>query len=254
MTCRIMEGVEMDHMARAFLFQGFPEMRGFFRERVQYICEPFMKAYEQAGSKVFNAFAGESVERQGTFIVRFDESGLGTIFYRLSARSLDAETYEIFCTIFIFYHHPDYELPLMVGVIHRPVKGDEITFMDHHLGGGEMTPDCMVHHVLSLVLFMKYCQLETKIVAPGKRAHHVGKKYVNESAEAVEILDSTWFTTIVRSEGFMVGAATGGFFRLQPCGPGLTEKKLIWIEPYEKKGYTKRAKMLRDGGNGPTPN
>jgi hypothetical protein len=79
----------------------------------------------------------------------------------------------------------------------------------------------------------------------------VQQKYVNESAEAVEILDSTWFTTIVRSAGFMVGAATGGFFRLQPCGPGLTEKKLIWIGPYEKKGYTKRAKVVRDGGREP---
>jgi hypothetical protein len=62
----------------------------------------------------------------------------------------------------------------------------------------------------------------------------------NETKYAVEILDSTWFTTIIRSEGFRVG----GHFRMEPYGPGMAQKKLIWIEPFEKTGYTRKARIL----------
>jgi hypothetical protein len=98
-----------------------------------------------------------------------------------------------------------------------------------------------------MILFMKFCELETEIIPDGKMAFHVDQKYVNDTKQPVEIQDSTWFTTIVRSEGFWVGGETGGFFRLQPCGPGLAEKKLIWIYPFEKEGYTRKAWMLREG-------
>jgi hypothetical protein len=53
-------------------------------------------------------------------------------------------------------------------------------------------------------------------------------------------LDSTWFTTIVRSEGFKVG----GHFRMQPFGKNLSDRKLIWISPFDKNGYTRKAKIL----------
>jgi hypothetical protein len=73
---------------------------------------------------------------------------------------------------------------------------------------------------------------------------HRNEKYVNETALPIEILDSTWFTTIVRSEGFSVGAETGGFFRWQRFGPGSSQRKIIWVAPFEKKGYTRRAGKL----------
>lgn len=247
MTCRIMEGVEMDHTARAFLFQGFPEMRGCFRERVQHFSDKFLKAYDEARAKMFDVFVEEPVERQGTFMARFDDSWQGTIFYQMSAKAVGDGCWEIFCTIVVFYSQPGDDLPLVVAIIRRPAIGDDITFVDHHLGGGEMTPDFMVHNVLCLILFMKHCQLETKIVEPGKKTVHVNQKYVNESAQPVEFIDLTWFTTIVRNEGFTVGEETGGFPRWQRYGPGLAQKKRIWVGAYEKKGYTKKARMLLRG-------
>ena len=44
-----------------------------------------------------------------------------------------------------------------------------------------------------------------------------------------------------------VGARTGGFPRWQVYGPDKSERKLIWVPPFEKHGYTRKAKML--GGN-----
>jgi hypothetical protein len=59
-------------------------------------------------------------------------------------------------------------------------------------------------------------------------------------------MDATWFTTFIRSEEFAVGANTGGFFRLQPCGKDLKDRKLIWVLPFTKHGYTRKAKVLSD--------
>ena len=102
------------------------------------------------------------------------------------------------------------------------------------------TPISVIGDILSLVLFLKYCDLETKIIKSGKKELHVGTKYINETKSNVEILDSTWFTTIVKSDGFKVR----GHFRFQPCGEGLVNKKLIWISDFEKTGYTRTAKIL----------
>jgi hypothetical protein len=98
--------------------------------------------------------------------------------------------------------------------------------------------------IISFVCFCKYCEIETKVVAPQRKEHHAGEKYKNESKSSVEILDSTWFTTIVRSGAFTVGEETGGFFRWQPYGPGQTKRRLQWIMPFEKDGYTRKAKKL----------
>lgn len=69
---------------------------------------------------------------------------------------------------------------------------------------------------------------------------HLGEKYVNETNYKVEILDSTYFTTISRTEGFGVN----GHFRFQPWGPNMSQRKLQWIAAYEKEGYTRKAKIL----------
>jgi hypothetical protein len=89
------------------------------------------------------------------------------------------------------------------------------------------------------------CPIETKIVAKGKKIAHGRQEYFNKTALPVEILDSTWFTTIVRREGFQVS----GHFRLQPVGPERSERKLIWIDRYEKGGYVRKAGLLRGKEN-----
>ena len=90
--------------------------------------------------------------------------------------------------------------------------------------------------------FLQYAEVETKVINAQKKDHHIGFKYLNETNKNVEILDSTYFTTISRTEGFGVR----GHFRFQAYGPGLQQKKLIWISAFQKEGYTKRAKIIRE--------
>lgn len=87
--------------------------------------------------------------------------------------------------------------------------------------------------------FLKYVPIETKILGPKKKDKLFGCKYLNETNSEIEIIDSTWFTNLIKSDAFKVR----GHFRLQPKKKeGEWTKELIWINEFEKSGYTRKAK------------
>jgi hypothetical protein len=95
---------------------------------------------------------------------------------------------------------------------------------------------------LATAMFRTYSDHEVKFVEGKGGATLNGITYKNFNKKGITILDSTWFTTIVRTEGFKVN----GHLRLQPCGAGRTERKLIYIETFEKHGYVRKAKILEE--------
>lgn len=104
-------------------------------------------------------------------------------------------------------------------------------------------------------LFKKYANVETYLIEAGqkefmkvdfspidcKTPEHKAK---NEAGINVIVLDSLWYTTICREEGFMVS----GHFRLQPYkdSMGHWTKKIIYIAAYEKHGYHRQARIRRE--------
>ncbi|MDI9366309.1 MAG: hypothetical protein QM541_15230 [Flavobacterium sp.] len=97
--------------------------------------------------------------------------------------------------------------------------------------------------VVTFLLFKEYAELETKIIQKGREPRVVlnNEKYVTDLDLPIKIIDSTWFTTLIKSDSFKVS----GHFRLQPYGEGLKQKKLIWISEYQKDGIIREAKMLK---------
>ena len=94
---------------------------------------------------------------------------------------------------------------------------------------------------VDLSLFIKYAQVETKTVGANKRYKDINCKYTNETNSDITFLDSTWFTNLVKSEGFNVR----GHFRMQPKKKdGEWTKELIWISEFEKSGYNRKAKKI----------
>ena len=95
---------------------------------------------------------------------------------------------------------------------------------------------------VATLILKKYGEVETVLVGAGVRRKMPETKEIimNKAPFSITQLDSSWLRTIIRTEGFMVR----GHFRLQACGVGLKERKLIYIEPYEKHGYTRTAKKL----------
>ena len=94
-----------------------------------------------------------------------------------------------------------------------------------------------------ILLFKKYAEVETVEAQKDKKVRTPdGDKLLVETDVKVNYIDCSWFRTIVRNEGFMVS----GHFRLQPCKKdGEWTRKLIYIEPYQKHGYTRKAKIER---------
>jgi hypothetical protein len=94
---------------------------------------------------------------------------------------------------------------------------------------------------LSLLFFIEYAEVETKRVDANRKSKAFACKYVNDTSLNLQFYDSKYFTSIVKSSSFNVR----GHWRLQPCGEGLKDRKLIWINDFQKEGYTAPARKLQ---------
>jgi len=92
--------------------------------------------------------------------------------------------------------------------------------------------------VLVYHLFKKYAPLEETLSLRERKDRDDFPEV--KTNQKVTYYDCSWYTTIVRNEGFSVR----GHFRLQPCGKGKQNKKLIFIHEFQKHGYVRRARML----------
>ena len=92
--------------------------------------------------------------------------------------------------------------------------------------------------VLVFHLFKKYAPIE-EIISVRERRERKDMPEIKTSLK-IDYFDCSWYTTIVRNEGFSVR----GHFRLQPCGKGKQDKKLIYIHEFQKHGYVRRARLI----------
>jgi len=100
--------------------------------------------------------------------------------------------------------------------------------------------DSIISEILFTLLFKKYAEVEVKDIPPDGKVKVATFKCVNDTKLKIEYLDSKWFTTLIKSEGFNVR----GHFRFQVCGRGNMDRKLIWIDEHTKSGYTSIARKL----------
>lgn len=92
--------------------------------------------------------------------------------------------------------------------------------------------------ILVYHLFKRYAPIE-EVVSVRERMERNDIPDVKTS-QKIEYYDCSWYTTIIRNEGFSVR----GHFRLQPCGAGKRDKKLIYIHEFQKHGYVRRARLI----------
>lgn len=94
--------------------------------------------------------------------------------------------------------------------------------------------------ILANELFINYAEVETKVMQPNRQIWDGPRAaYNNKTKFPITVVDSTWFTHLVSSGAFKVR----GHFRLQACGHGLKDRKLTWINDFQKDGYTRKAKI-----------
>lgn len=132
-----------------------------------------------------------------------------------------------------------------ISIYDYSVKNDgSALWLSHTINLKMDDADAMTERNFSIIpyfIFLDYAEIEEKTIKAGTKSNGISKKSgsTNLSEFDVKRIDSMYFTRIHREEGFSVS----GHFRLQPCGEGMRDRKLIYINPFEKNGYTRRAKI-----------
>jgi hypothetical protein len=94
---------------------------------------------------------------------------------------------------------------------------------------------------VQMLIFLELSDLEVYILSPNmKTGTRKTEKFINKSPSNVKIVDSKWNTISIRSEGFKVN----GHWRLQACGLNREQRRLIWIDTFEKNGYVRNKSKL----------
>lgn len=245
---RICENTEVPlEMKRALgltLVQEWPKVLPAFKRKVQYISDPFYEAYASSTHALSSVIDAEEINEAGTFVVRSSPSETNTIFYHIKSEG-KGDDFKISGYVFFFTKETSRDLPALAIMVSRNSKGDIKEYLSDTAKKNNITWLSVLSDIFAMILFMRYCEVETKEIKAESKGYHVNCKYVNETKQKIEVLDSTWFTTIIRSGAFKVG----GHFRMQPYGKNLSQRKLIWIAPFEKEGYTRKAKILNNEHN-----
>jgi len=91
-----------------------------------------------------------------------------------------------------------------------------------------------------LLCFKHYSETQYKELAPnGKMKDDDAQKtrYKSDFPFKIGLLTENWYTVSAQSNPFIVRR----HLRMQPYGPGRSERKAIWIDAFWKDGYTKGA-------------
>lgn len=95
--------------------------------------------------------------------------------------------------------------------------------------------------------FKQFANLEIYRISTNKSLGYQAKRLIGEEQYEsdfrfpVKIIDSKYIRTLIRSGQFKVR----GFFRLQPCGPGFSKVKLIWINEHIRNKHNILKKDLK---------
>lgn len=233
------------------LIKSVPHLKLLIGDNIQYMSHSFVEAFGKAFPKLKSLFHNEEINDGGVLITGGHTNGythFHTYYYAItSVRNKDGIMgYNV---VFIDFskhaksdtHTMDVYLSVQTNTTKESVITKSIIWDGYALNKKDET--YWEIFIIAFCLFKKYCDIETKVVEPkNRRAKVGGQKYLNETDKRIQILDCTWFTNLVVSGKFGVT----GHLRWQPWGPGLTQRKLIWVDAYEKEGYTRTAKVLID--------
>jgi hypothetical protein len=213
-----------------------------FKQEINIISEPFYNASKEAQDKLFDLYSNiitndlSDFETIGTFIV---DKLVHMIYYSTKKGSEDQEL--------IYYLFDNKGTPLCMYIDSAQFNIHQNCFVSTFFKGEFNKNEVLtfvyanIFNINTFNMFKMYAQVETKIIKGNTKSKIDNQKYFNDTKLDVTYLDSKWFTSIVKSDGFKVR----GHFRLQPKKhKGEWTKELIWISDFEKKGYTSIAKIL----------
>lgn len=97
--------------------------------------------------------------------------------------------------------------------------------------------------IYKLLAFFYLSDNETVVIEPGRKyGTQKSGKLINTLKEfPITVVNSKWNITSIRTEGFEVK----GHFALRWTGEGRSVPKMVFIQPFKKEGYVRKAKNSR---------
>lgn len=194
-------------------------------DRIGYITKPFSDAIAEAKEQLYkdeiwNSFEGSSgtlVIQEFTFTFVVVGKPDGVHHYNLIVFRKDGS--------FIFYREQNES-------INRTFYNE--LFIPDRV---KERIDIFYTTLILTLLFIKYAKVEVKELKSREKQHIFNCRYFNDSDKSIYLYNCTWFTDLVKGEGFKVR----GHFRMQPYKD---KKGLVWIDTFMKTGYTSKARKL----------
>lgn len=205
---------------------------------IQIVTDPFYNAFWKAKDKLSKSDLMEEI---------LSGTSIGTIIFKDNIICYLIEDAEIegrkihAGTFYFFIMAEKSKLVPMLAATFSPDQKFEPIFLSSALTKAKLNVDeylnGLFYDTILLLNFIKYAEIETKYLPAGQKVKTTNCKYTNETNSNIKILDSTWFTELVKSEAFKVR----GHFRLQPKKKGGEwTKELIWIKDFDKSGYVRK--------------
>lgn len=220
---------------RDILRKAWTECAEQFGSNVQIITKPFGDAIHEAMPKMTSPeLANELLHKNLSGVLIWENHAF---CYSIKSN---------FLTYFDFVTTPNRDVGLIVFFKFQLMEGVRGQTREYYLSTTAGTHDNTLSkmHVSNLIAalnFITYAEVETKYIPAHGKSKDIVCKYVNDTPLPLKVLDSKWFTTLVKSDAFKVR----GHFRLQPKKKdGEWTKELIWINDFKKDGYTAPARKL----------
>lgn len=220
----------------------FNNNKQYFNQNVYYISEPFAEACIKNIDSLLGLY-GDIIQEE---IVDFEVNGTYIIGNKIIMLHHTVKKDQDVPTIIVYiFHKTGVPLAMTESIVDNSFSWLSNSVKIHTEIVGQM-PQLTVYNVGLVIvfdMFKRYASVETKFVKNRSVLKSDSKKYVNQTDLDITYLDSTWFTTLVKSSEFGVK----GHLRLQPKKKdGVWTKELIWINDFKKKGYSRQAKILTD--------
>lgn len=224
-----------------------PSLKELCGHNIQYVSRPFWEAYAKGRHKLTAIFDKEEIEEGGVLILPGNGITHTYYYYIKTYRTVDGHWY--YDCLFMDFNKrntKEHEDGPALDVYSSCTLAEDGIHLKRksHIWSGYTNEGKDVQWfesmILIFVLFKEYCDIETKVIEPKRKASVAGNKYLNETDKRIKILDSTWFTNLVVSGAFEVEGHLHWYY----YGPNKSLKKLQWVNTYEKTGYTRKAKIL----------
>lgn len=174
----------------AFLRNEFKNMRPLFRKKVLVISDAFFNAYAEGRERLDDIDVVNTVRESGT-LVKSTGAGSNTVFYDLVFQGGHGE-WDINGTLVIFNMIKDAPEPCLVCFVHKTEQRFD-TYVAPLARQDSKSAATFISMALSMVLFIKNCVLENKLIPAGGRCQYGGMIYENKTKTPVEVLHCLTF-------------------------------------------------------------